>query len=87
MTPALSASWQALSAAARGHSVHLRDMFAADARRFSRFSLVWNDWLLDYSKQRVTTDTMGLLHGLWQVADVPGWIARMRAGDPINHTE
>jgi len=88
MTPALSASWQALSAAAaRAHSTHLRDMFAADARRFSRFSLSWNDWLLDYSKQRVTTETMGLLHGLWQVADVPGWIARMRAGDPINHTE
>jgi glucose-6-phosphate isomerase len=30
---------------------------------------------------------MDLLHALWQAADVPGWIARMRAGEAINHTE
>ncbi|MDP2809497.1 MAG: glucose-6-phosphate isomerase [Rhodocyclaceae bacterium] len=83
-----TAAWEALMRTAEaGRSVHLRDMFAADAQRFSHFSAGWNDWLLDYSKQRVTTATMELLHGLWQTANVPGWIARMRAGEEINHSE
>ncbi|MDP3512639.1 MAG: glucose-6-phosphate isomerase, partial [Sulfuritalea sp.] len=88
MKPAMGAAWQALTRAAeRDRSSHLRDLFATDRQRFSHFSVTWNDWLLDYSKQRVTTETMAGLLALWQAADVPGWIARMRAGEPINHTE
>ena len=88
MKPAITAPWEALTRAAdAARNIHLRDMFAADAQRFSHLSTGWNGWLLDYSKQRVGTATMGLLHGLWQSADVPGWIARMRAGETINHTE
>ncbi|MDP2107461.1 MAG: glucose-6-phosphate isomerase, partial [Rhodocyclaceae bacterium] len=69
---------------------HLRDLFAADPNRFQRLTVRWkqgNDWLLDLSKQRITTETLPLLAELWQTADVPGWIAKMRAGAPINHTE
>ena len=88
MNPAVTAAFKALKHAAEAErSVHLRDMFAADAQRFPRLSVSWNDWLLDYSKQRVSAHAMELLHGLWQAADVPGWIARMRAGEPINHSE
>ncbi len=68
-------------------SVHLRDLFAADDQRFTHFSLREEGFLLDYSKQRVTTDIMASLHALWQTADGTQWIARMRAGDAINHTE
>ncbi|MCX7148932.1 MAG: glucose-6-phosphate isomerase [Rhodocyclales bacterium] len=88
MKPATRAAWGALAHAAEAaRGVHLRDMFAADERRFEHLSVSWNDWLLDYSKQRVTMATMVLLRGLWQSADVPGWIARMRAGEAINHSE
>lgn len=88
MKPAMSAAWNALAhAAENSHGVHLRDMFTADGQRFAKLSVTWNDWLLDYSKQRVSAEAMGLLHGLWQTADVPGWIARMRAGEAINHSE
>jgi len=88
MKPATAAAWKALTGAAEStRSVHLRDMFAADTQRFSSLSTRWNDWLLDYSKQRVTTEIMGRLQELWRTADVPGWIARMRAGDAINHSE
>lgn len=88
MKPATRAAWEALTRhATAGRSVHLRELFAADTQRFAKLSVSWNDWLLDYSKQRVTVETMGLLHGLWHAADVPGWITRMRAGDAINHTE
>jgi glucose-6-phosphate isomerase len=88
MKAATAAAWKALDEEAGSiRGAHLRDMFAADAQRFSSLSTRWNDWLLDYSKQHVTTAGMGRLHELWQAADVPGWIARMRAGEAINHTE
>ena len=88
MKPATRVAWDGLARhAAAGSGARLRDLFAADAQRFARLSTSWNHWLLDYSKQRVTPETMGLLQALWQVADLPGWIARMRAGEAINHTE
>jgi glucose-6-phosphate isomerase len=88
MKPAVVTVWTSLArAAAATHGLRLRDMFAADPRRFARLSVTWNDWLLDYSKQRLDVDTMNLLHGLWLAADVPGWIARMRAGEAINQSE
>ena len=88
MKPATRAAWDALSRhAAAGSGIHLRELFAADAQRFARLSVTWNGWLLDYSKQRVTAETMSLLQALWQAADVPDWTLRMRAGDAINHTE
>jgi glucose-6-phosphate isomerase len=88
MKPAIKATWQALARAAEAQrATHLRELFAADPRRFDHLSVGWDGWLLDYSKQRVGVDTMELLCQLWQAADVPGWIARMRAGEAINHTE
>jgi glucose-6-phosphate isomerase len=88
MKSAIAATWKTLTGAAESaRGVHLRDLFAADAQRFSSLSARWNDWLLDYSKQRISTGTMKQLHELWRAADVSGWIARMRAGDAINHSE
>ena len=88
MTPAMSAAWQALDRAAEaGRATPLRDRFAADPERFARLSISWNDWLLDISKQRVDANSMDLLRELWRAAEVPAWIARMRAGEDINHTE
>jgi glucose-6-phosphate isomerase len=83
-----SAAWRALASHAdEVGKRHLRDLFAADAQRFQHLSLTWNDWLLDFSKQRLTQATLPLLHALWHAADVGGWCARMRNGEAINHTE
>jgi glucose-6-phosphate isomerase len=89
MTPILhSPAWKHAERHAHGlRDHHLREMFDADPTRFQRLSLRWNDWLLDLSKQRVAPETLPLLAGLWDAADVPGWIAKMRAGAAINHTE
>jgi glucose-6-phosphate isomerase len=88
MKPAIATAWKSLARAAdAARDLPLRDMFAADPRRFARLSVTWNDWLLDYSKQRVSSATMELLQGLWQAAEVPAWIARMRGGEAINHSE
>ncbi len=68
-------------------AVHMRDLFAADPARFERFSLQVGDLLLDYSKNRITDETMRLLFQLAEEADVAGWRERMFAGEKINHTE
>jgi len=81
-------TWRQLQQHAEAqHKTHLRDLFAADDQRFMRFSLREEGFLLDYSKQRITTDIMATLHALWQTVDGAQWIARLRAGDALNHTE
>jgi glucose-6-phosphate isomerase len=93
MTPILNTpAWKHAERHAHGlRDVHLRELFEHDPLRFQRLSVRWNqdnaDWLLDLSKQRIVPETLPLLAGLWEAADVPGWIAQMRAGEPINHTE
>ncbi|MDE3075043.1 MAG: glucose-6-phosphate isomerase, partial [Chloroflexota bacterium] len=66
---------------------HMRDMFREDPNRFERFSLRFEDILLDYSKNRVTDETVRLLLELaWQVK-LDKWIERMFEGERINITE
>jgi glucose-6-phosphate isomerase len=88
MTINTTPAWQALVAhAAKIKPRHLREMFAEDAQRFSDLSLRLGDVLFDYSKQRVTRETIGLLADLAQAADLTGCIARMLAGEPVNASE
>ena len=83
-----SLAWQALAKLAeRYRNRHLRDWFAADPQRHARLSLECDGLLLDFSKQRVNAEVMAGLYDLWDAADVPGWIARMRAGEAINASE
>ncbi|MGE3165003.1 MAG: glucose-6-phosphate isomerase [Planctomycetota bacterium] len=80
--------WQALVKHRQqlGHQ-HLRDLFAADPRRFERFSIRYDDILLDYSKQRITSETMELLLELAQESRLLSLREKMFAGEPINNTE
>ncbi|MCW9012853.1 MAG: glucose-6-phosphate isomerase [Gammaproteobacteria bacterium] len=67
--------------------VHMRDMFEQDAQRFEQFSLKLNDILFDYSKNRISSETMDLLLQLARDSDLENWIKRMFGGEIINHTE
>ncbi|HTY60057.1 MAG TPA: glucose-6-phosphate isomerase [Bacteroidota bacterium] len=67
--------------------LQMRDMFAQDPGRFDRFSIRWGDMIVDYSKHRITQETMSLLHALARAADVALWRDRMFAGEKINLTE
>ena len=67
--------------------VHLRGLFARDPDRFTRFSRTLGDLLVDYSKQRITLDTIRLLTELAQVTGVEALRDRMFAGERINSTE
>lgn len=85
---ALDNAWAALAAhrdQLQGQA--LRQMFAADPARAEKLSLRLGDLLLDFSKNWLTADTMGLLCGLASAADLRGGIARMFAGERINATE
>src|ERR1043165_825314 len=65
----------------------MRDLFAEDDSRFANLSLSFGDILLDFSKNRVTTDTLMLLRDLARHADLSGWIEKMYSGEKINFTE
>ena len=81
-------AWQALETHHRSlASVHLRALFAADPDRFRHFSLEVCDLFLDYSKNRITRNTMALLVALAREARVEDWRERMFAGDVVNTTE
>jgi glucose-6-phosphate isomerase len=66
---------------------HLRDLFAADPDRFSRFSVSLGDLTLDYSKNRIVPETMPLLIALAEAAGITELRNAMFAGEPINLTE
>ncbi len=84
----LRPAWLALSEHARSiKHRHLRALFAADPERFDRFTVAHDQILLDYSKQRLDSQTMELLRQLADQAAWRTWIERMRSGEAINHTE
>lgn len=83
-----SAAWQALQRHFKDISTqHMRDMFASDPQRFERFSLRFDDILVDYSKNRITEETMKLLVDLAREMEVGQWTERMFRGEKINFTE
>jgi glucose-6-phosphate isomerase len=66
---------------------HLRELFAADAERGSRYTLQVGDLYLDYSKHLVTDETLALLRELAAATDVAGLRDAMFRGEKINTTE
>src|SRR5918995_7453471 len=83
-----SAAWKALEAHQRAIAgKHMRDMFKEDPKRFDKFSLSFNDILLDFSKNRITEETLKLLLDLAKQADLRGWTEKMFTGQKINTTE
>ncbi|MFD4153018.1 glucose-6-phosphate isomerase [Streptomyces hydrogenans] len=66
---------------------HLRELFAADPERGTRYTLRVGDLHLDYSKQLVTDETLELLRELAAATDVAGLRDAMFRGEKINTTE
>ena len=64
----------------------MRELFADDPERFSRFSLQFNELFLDYSKNIITDKTLGLLFDLAKQSELSSWIKRMFSGEKINIT-
>ena len=67
--------------------LNMRKLFEQDSQRFDRFSLQFQDILLDYSKNLISDETMSLLLELAKASDVESWRDRMFHGEKINDTE
>ena len=68
-------------------NLHMRDMFEQDKHRFEKYSLYMNDILYDYSKNRISDETVSLLLKLANDVNLPEWIEKQFKGEPVNHTE
>lgn len=90
MKPTVDAlpEWKELeNHAARNANLHLRDLFADDPGRAERLSWRRGDVYVDYSKNRVTDETLSLLFSLARAAGVESAREGMFAGEKINETE
>lgn len=86
--PTSTPSWKKLAAHAETmKSVHMRDLFSTDAKRFASFSQKDGDLLFDYSKNIINQDTLDLLVELANDCQLPSAIEAMFSGEKINKTE
>ena len=88
LDPTARPEWRAL----RDHhqavaGAHLRELFAADPGRGERLTAQAAGLFLDYSKHRVTDETIALLVALARACDLPGRVEAMFRGEKINLTE
>src|SRR4249919_3857023 len=68
-------------------NITMKRLFAEDENRFTKFSILFNDILFDYSKNIITPKTMQLLLQLAEDCQVKEAIEKMFSGDKINETE
>ncbi len=81
-------AWKALDAhLQQSRGLHLRTLFADDPKRGERLTAEAVGLFLDYSKNRVTDETLKLLLQLAEESDLRGRIDAMFRGDRINITE
>ena len=83
-----SATWKGLKQHHKAIcQTHMKDLFKADSERFKKFSIHFEDILFDYSKNRITEETMQHLFALAKQCQVEQWRERMFSGEKINTTE
>lgn len=87
--PSQLSAWKALAEHYQEvRDLHMRDLFARDAHRFANFSVrLGDDLLFDYSKNRITADTLRLLLQLAEQAGLAEKRDAMFRGEKINRTE
>jgi glucose-6-phosphate isomerase len=88
MNPTTTKSWQNL----RRHyektrNLHMRTFFVENPSRFDKFSIRFNDLIVDYSKNRITEETLEALIALAEECDLKNAIENMFSGKKINETE
>jgi glucose-6-phosphate isomerase len=68
-------------------NTRLSDLFEADPHRFEKFSFKYNGLLLDYSKQRINSETLQKLIALAEAGDLKHQIQSLFAGGLVNRSE
>ena len=88
INPTKTEAWKKLSTHHESmQNMQMTKLFAEDAQRFEKFSIQFEDLLLDYSKNILTEETLTLLRELAQECNLKEAIKAMQAGEKINETE
>ena len=88
INPTQTSTWKKLQAHFEVlKNVQMQDLFANEPARAEKMHLQWNDFLVDYSKNIVTKETMELLHELANEVQLKAAISQYFEGDSINQTE
>ena len=69
------------------HTTTIQELFEQDAARVEKFNLQWNDFLVDYSKNNISQETISLLLELANSIGLKNAIADYFGGELINKTE
>mgnify|MGYP001954401563 CR=1 FL=1 len=81
-------SWEKLTQhAAQMKQQHMSELFKQNPERFQQFSIQLAPFLVDYSKNLISTSTMDLLINLAKECEVEAWREKMFSGERINKTE
>ncbi len=86
--PSTTEAWQKL----REHFYNMqnnsiKDMFANDSQRAEKFNIQWEDFLVDFSKNNITQETLDLLLKLANEVELKQAIESYFSGEKINQTE
>lgn len=88
LNPSQTQAWQNLEKHFQSmQTVSMQSLFQQDAQRADKFHLEWNDFLLDYSKNNITEETLQLLVNLAEETHLKAAIADYFSGESINQTE
>ncbi|CAQ86020.1 MULTISPECIES: glucose-6-phosphate isomerase [Photorhabdus] len=89
INPSQTPAWKALEQHfAQIKNIHIRELFEQDRNRFAKFSATFDDQILvDFSKNRITAETLERLQALAKETDVAEAIRSMFSGKKINRTE
>lgn len=88
INPSQTAAWQKIQDHfEKMNQTSMKDLFAADSERASKFHIQWNDFLVDYSKNIANQETIDLLLELANEIQLKQAISSYFEGDIINQTE
>ena len=88
INPTQSSSWNNLTQHFKDiENVHMKDLFKNNPERANDFTIKWEDFYVDYSKNRITKDTLKHLIDLANEVNLKDAIDKYFSGDIINQTE
>ncbi|GAA3632818.1 glucose-6-phosphate isomerase [Flavivirga jejuensis] len=88
INPTTTDSWKRLQEHFKTvKDVHMKDLFAQDKERANKFTIKWDDFYVDFSKNRITEETFNYLLELADAVKLKDAIKSQFSGEVINQTE
>ena len=88
INPTTTSAWKKLQDHySKINTVHMKDWFAEDKERANKFTIKWDDFYVDFSKNRITEDTISYLLELAKEVKLKEAITSQFSGEQINQTE